>query len=276
MQGYHWNNSQATLHPFVVYYRDEQDQKLKVINYCVLSDCLKHNASTVHSFQYVALQNLKERLPNLNCGIYFSDGAPNQYKYFKNIANLNYHYTDYELKAALHFFATSHGKSPCDGIGGTVKRLIARASLQNTPILNINEMYEWSTSHIDGVKIFKVTENEVESHINTFDLENRYFQKYNGIRSHHSFIPKDGALEMRRVSADEYYAEINLDNKSFQYDDIDVFKPEMYAACAYDDKWYIGNILEVSKEFGDVFVDLRKKVSPGHQKKINAGYQLST
>ena len=133
MQGYHWNNSQATLHPFVVYYRDEQDQKLKVINYCVLSDCLKHNASTVHSFQYVVLQNLKERLPNLNCCIYFSDGAPNQYKYFKSIANLNYHYTDYELKAAWHFFATSHGKSPCDAIGGTLKHLIARASLQNTP-----------------------------------------------------------------------------------------------------------------------------------------------
>ena len=27
------------------------------------------------------------------------------------------------------FFATSHGKSPCDGIVGTVKRQIARASL---------------------------------------------------------------------------------------------------------------------------------------------------
>ena len=25
--------------------------------------------------------------------------------------------------------------------------------------------------------------------------------------------------------------EINLDNKSFQYDDIDVFKPGMYAVC---------------------------------------------
>ena len=108
-------------------------------------------------------------------------------------------------------------------------------------------MYEWSTSHVDGVKIFKVTENEVESHINTFDLENRYSKKYTAIPSHYSLIPKDGALEMHRVSADEYYTEIHLDNKSFQYDDIDVFKPGMYAVCAYDNKWYIGNILEVSK-----------------------------
>ena len=106
MQGYHWNNSQAALHLFVVYCKDEEDQQMKVISHCVLSDYLKHNASTVHSFQYVVLQNLKGHFRNLKCCIYFSDGAPNQYKYFKNIANLNYHYMDYELKAEWHFFAT--------------------------------------------------------------------------------------------------------------------------------------------------------------------------
>ena len=38
-----------------------------------------------------------------------------------------------------------------------------------------------------------------------------------------------------------------------------MFKPGMYAVCVYDNKWHIGNILEVSKEFGDVFVDFMKK-----------------
>ena len=32
----------------------------------------------------------------------------------------------------------------------------------------------------------------------------------------------------------------------------------MYAAYAYDKKWYIGNILQVAKEFGDVLVDFMK------------------
>ena len=64
---------------------------------------------------------------------------------------------------------------------------------------------------------------------------------------------------MRRVSSDDYYTEMNLENQqSLQYDDIDVFKPGIYTACIYDSKWYIGNILEVSKEFGDVFVDFMK------------------
>ena len=95
----------------------------------MLSDCLKHNASTVHSFQWTVLQDIKKHFPSLKHCIYFSDGAPSQYKNFKNIANLNCHLMDHGLSAEWHFFATSHGKSPCDGIGGTVKRLVARASL---------------------------------------------------------------------------------------------------------------------------------------------------
>ena len=37
---------------------------------------------------------------------------------------------DFEVKCEWHFFATSHGKSACDGIGGVVKRITAKASLQ--------------------------------------------------------------------------------------------------------------------------------------------------
>ena len=43
--------------------------------------------------------------------------------------NLCYH-KDFGVQAEWHFYATPHGKGPCDGIGGTVKRLATRASLQ--------------------------------------------------------------------------------------------------------------------------------------------------
>ena len=63
---------------------------------------------------------------------------------------------------------------------------------------------------------------------------------------------------MHGVSSDDYYTEINLENQqSLQYDIVE-FKPVIYAACVCDNKWYIGNILEVSKEFGYVFVDFMK------------------
>ena len=74
----------------------------------------------------------------------------------------------------MRILCTSYRKNSCDSTGGTVKCLLARASLQNISVLNIlnvNEMYE-VTSHIDGIKVCKVTESGVERHINTFDLEN--------------------------------------------------------------------------------------------------------
>ena len=36
--------------------------------------------------------------------------------------------------------------------------------------------YEWSASHIDGIKFFKVTKKDVERYIDTFDSEIRHSQ----------------------------------------------------------------------------------------------------
>jgi hypothetical protein len=62
--------------------------------------------------------------------MHFSDGNAAQYKNRKEIINI-YHEQDFGLSAEWHFFTTSHGKGPASGIGGAVKRLAAKASLQN-------------------------------------------------------------------------------------------------------------------------------------------------
>ena len=49
--------------------------------------------------------------------------------------NLCYHQIDYDINAEWNFFTTSHGNSPCDGAGGTMKRLAEHSSLQR-PINN--------------------------------------------------------------------------------------------------------------------------------------------
>ena len=65
--------------------------------------------------------------------VYYSDGAASQYKNIKIFVICASMLADHQVTAAWNFlFATSHGKSPCDGIGGTIKRLVARASLQAT------------------------------------------------------------------------------------------------------------------------------------------------
>ena len=89
--------------------------------------------------------------------IYFSDGCAGQYKNCKNFINLCHHLEDFGIPAEWHFFATSHGKGPCDGLGGVVKRQAAKASLQRAYTDQITtplQFFTFCQTHIQGV-IFK-------------------------------------------------------------------------------------------------------------------------
>ena len=59
---------------------------------------------------------------------YFSDGSAGQYKNFKNLLNLTYHRKGFGISANWNFFATSHGKSSCDGLGVAIKRKLVHRS----------------------------------------------------------------------------------------------------------------------------------------------------
>ena len=89
----------------------------------------------IHDFEIltrVDIGDIDHRLASL-------DGCGGQYKNFKNFFNLFSHKVDFSIKAEWIFFATSHGKSPCDGIGAVVKLHTAKRSSQrplNNQILN--------------------------------------------------------------------------------------------------------------------------------------------
>ena len=267
VQGHHWDNSQATVHPFVMYLKDSPNSDLKCVNMCVISDHLKHDTVAVHAFITEILTAVKKNYPDLKKIIYFSDGASSQYKNFKNLANLSSHYEDHNLSAEWHYFATSHGNSPCDGIGGTVKRLVARASLQNpinNQILTPRDMYNWLKDNVDGIEFFFITQDQVKENSVKYKLSERYeaCKTIAGIRSHHSFIPSIGnKLEMRRVSLDKIYTIVTLgrdieEQLTVKWED---FQPGKYLECLYDANWYVGNIKDCSDEHSDVLVSFMKK-----------------
>ena len=125
-QGFHWNNSQCTIHPFVIYFKESSN--LSHRSYVIISECLIHDTIAVY-FQKQLISFLKSELGlHLKKIFYFSDGAASQYKNRKNFLNLCLHLADFGIPAEWHFSATAHGKGACDGLGG----LAARASLQRT------------------------------------------------------------------------------------------------------------------------------------------------
>ena len=53
-QGFHWNNSQATLHPFVAYYIDSGE--LCHFSYVIISDCLHHDTIPLSKILHIILE----------------------------------------------------------------------------------------------------------------------------------------------------------------------------------------------------------------------------
>ena len=80
IQSFHWENKQATLHPFVAYQRN-------II--CVISDCKDHTTVTVFEFLKVVLKYLKTELPAVTKIHYFTDGCAGQYTNKNNFINLS-------------------------------------------------------------------------------------------------------------------------------------------------------------------------------------------
>ena len=277
VQGHYWDNSQATLHPFVVYSKCASGTETS--SFCIISDSLKHDTVAVHAFITTLLKHIKETKPQTRKIFYFSDGAASQYKNYKNLSNLCHHEQDYGLPAEWHFFATSHGKSPCDGIGGTVKRLVARASLQATvenQILSVEEMYKWATGNIQGIHFFYVTSEDIQQNASVFNLEHRFSTAKTvvGTRSHHSFIPLSSTqMEMRRISADQICTSVYMGAEADKPADqgmqgeagtpwsagLSLYQPGRYVACVYDAQWYIGNIIQRNEDEQDVYVNFMKQ-----------------
>ena len=55
-QGFHWNNAQATIHPFMAYC--VESQAVHHLSYMIISDCLHHDTLVVHLFQKHVIQFL--------------------------------------------------------------------------------------------------------------------------------------------------------------------------------------------------------------------------
>nr|XP_047122569.1 uncharacterized protein LOC124806053 [Hydra vulgaris] len=161
-QSFHLTNLQCTLHPLIIYFIKEGILKHK--SYCIISDDMIHDVNMVYKIIEVVCNDIKTNLPQIKNIEYFSDGCAGQYKTCKNMLNLCFHCEDFGFTAKWNFFATSHGKQPCDGIGGTVKRLATLASLQrniDNHVLSPQAMYKYCNENIEGINFIYISSEDL-------------------------------------------------------------------------------------------------------------------
>ena len=201
--GFHWNNNQATMYPAVIYFNIDGVTNNRSL--VIISDSLVHDSVALYVYSNIIIDLIRSISLAASKIYYVSDGAPQQFKNFKNFLNLYYHRDDYGIAVEWHFFVTAPGKSPCDGTGGTVKRMAARASLQLPPdrqITTLQELYEWAsqTSSLPNITV-------KFSPINQYDeaklfLENRFKHGKPGTQQIHCVLPQEiGIVSVKPFSA---------------------------------------------------------------------------
>ena len=252
------------MHPVVIYALC--NNTLQSFSYCLISDDLEHDTAFVYYPQSVLSENIKVSFPHLNHNEYYSNGCAAQYKTSKVFSIFHFIDLILGLKLVGHFFfATSHGKSPCDGIGGVVKRKLANASLgrpQNNQILTAKDAFLYCRENITGITFFYAHAHEAQTVRN--DLKSR-FEKGStvpGTRSFHWFSSQFvGSISYKRVlndssiSGTHYFFESPV---KFSASDI---KKMSYIACVYDKKWWVGLVEEVDKD-NDIYVNFMYPFGP--------------
>ncbi|CAF4947457.1 unnamed protein product [Pieris macdunnoughi] len=250
VQGAYWNNSQATIHPFACYYRsiDENVDNIVPLNLIIISDNLTHNTTAVYSFQEVLTSFLKNKIPDISKIIYFSDGAASQYKNRYNLLNLLHHEEDFQIPAEWHYFATSHGKGPSDGLGGTLKRKVDRANLQSKAddqIQTPDELFQWAKENVHGINCDFVSNEQIQRTQKKLNQRFKNALPVQGIRNCHAAIPiSSDVMRVKTSSSSE-------EGKDFRLKNTDIYE--------FVEEPYIKSRLRKRKGATTVTEELKKK-----------------
>jgi len=142
-----FDQTQVTVHASVIYYREEDDGDLKHKSFVHASPVNTHNSAMV----YAILDKLwtedfaeeKERL-GLHTVHYYSDSPFSQYRNKWMFHFVSKHQERYGMKATWDYFETGHGKGPCDGVGGSIKRLADDAQKMGYRIQDAEDFVGWA------------------------------------------------------------------------------------------------------------------------------------
>ena len=107
----------------------------------------------------------------------------------KNFVNVCQHRNDF----GLSLNGTSHGQNSCDGIGGTTKWEVIRASLQrpyNDHILTPGEMFKFCSDIITGAKYIFVPSEEIEKAEKQLVERFECCLQVKGTTNYHHFVSK--------------------------------------------------------------------------------------
>lgn len=171
IQSFHWNQKQVTIHPMMLYYKPDGGDLQKEGFVCITDD-LKHDTHAVSRFETEAIAHVRSKGVEVNAIHEWTDGCASQYKGRQSFAAISQGEQLHEVHITRNYFETSHGKGPCDGLGGIVKNKISRAVVQNPAIsvANAKEIHKFCDDNLSNVgqSTFQSRTNRYSANTRTF------------------------------------------------------------------------------------------------------------
>ena len=198
--------------------------------------------------------------------VYLSDGCAGQYKNLKNFLNRCLHEEDFDIPAEWYFFATSHGKGPSDGTGGTIRREVTKASLHRPykdQILTALDLFHFVESFLNGInaEFLICVDRQTEE-----DLQHERIsiaKTIAGTRRLHGFKPLSKSI----LRAWEFIASSSVREVSVVKDTVREVEVELraiagYVAVEYDGEWWIAYVNEIFPQSNEVSVNFHHPHGP--------------
>ncbi len=158
VQNSYFSEPKVTLHPAVVYYNGQH------FSYVFVSDSQSHNAQAVIVIVNKLIAAIKaDIVADINLVFYFTDSPTSQYRNATIFQFIAKHEELFGFQAHWHYFEAGHGKGPCDGIGGTAKRLADQSVRSHgTLIHNAESFLSWASQSNQKIKYVLYTAHEVD------------------------------------------------------------------------------------------------------------------
>ena len=211
IQSYHWSKEYCTLHPLIVYFIDS-DGNIQHNSLCFISDDNNLDTTFVYKIQAIFVDYLKE-----------------------NLLILCHHQQDLNMDAEWIFFATSHGKSPYDGVGQFAQHYVAKHSLQiplHDQILSYQSMLDLCVRDIPSITFFGVSQEEM-ANVRS-DLVDHFAKSKTmpGTRSRHHFVPIScNKIAHKLTSEDSKFLQFDFNKSLTKEIDIKNIKCFSYVCC---------------------------------------------
>lgn len=188
-----WNGTMVTLHPAVADFNDENGSLIHQST-VFISDELAHNSSTMYAILRKLVPELKSIVPEVKYIHYFTDSPTSQYRNKTIFHILTQHEKEFGIPASWHYFEAGHGKGPCDGVGGTTKRMADEAvKQQKATIQDADDFFLWTqaqkeNSSIKYLFVSKEQCSDAQTSIDSFGN----LQSVEGTMKLHAVIPVNG------------------------------------------------------------------------------------